>query len=229
MTVDVDGPVAVTAGASASGDLWSFVEPEAARRLLEAAVEEFAARGFHATTTRAIAERVGLSPAGLYVHFRSKHQVLVEIVRACHEAALADVKTAIASSGPTPSDQLVTAMEAWVSWHARHPMPARVAQSELRSLEEAAFRSIVVLRRALEEAVESIVVAGQRAREFDGKLEPRSTARGLLSLGIDVSRWYREGDDLSPAEIGRLYAKFGIRMVRADASELGAAAIGGEK
>lgn len=34
---------------------WSEVTPEAARRLLVAAVEAFAERGYHATTTRDIA------------------------------------------------------------------------------------------------------------------------------------------------------------------------------
>lgn len=201
---------------SATQHIWSFIEPDAARRLLEAAIEEFAARGFHATTTRAIAERVGLSPAALYVHFRSKHEVLFQIVRACHETALADVEAAVASSAPAPTQQLAAAMGAFVSWHARHPMPARVAQSELRSLDVAAFRSIVRLRRALEDVTESIVRAGQQAGEFDQQLDPRSTTRALLSLGIDISRWYRAANDLAPDEIGRLYAKFGTRMVRPD-------------
>jgi AcrR family transcriptional regulator len=212
----VNDRVEPTSATPAARQIWSFVEPEAARRLLEAAIEEFAARGFHATTTRAIAERVGLSPAALYIHFRSKHEVLFQIVRACHETALADVEAAISSAGPTPTAQLAAAMGAFVSWHARYPMPARVAQSELRSLDEPAFRSIVRLRRALENAIESIVRAGQQADEFDQQLDPRSTARALLSLGIDISRWYRAAGNLPPDEIGRLYAKFGTRMVRPD-------------
>lgn len=36
---------------------WSEVTPDAARRLLVAAVEAFAERGYHATTTRDIAGR----------------------------------------------------------------------------------------------------------------------------------------------------------------------------
>ena len=39
---------------------------------IDAAADAFADKGFHATTTRDIASRAGLSPAGVYVHFASK-------------------------------------------------------------------------------------------------------------------------------------------------------------
>lgn len=42
---------------------------------MEAAADAFAAKGFHATTTRDIAGRAGLSPAGVYVHFASKEDL----------------------------------------------------------------------------------------------------------------------------------------------------------
>src|SRR5690606_25495504 len=42
---------------------------EVARRLVASAVESFARRGYHATTTRDISVGAGLSPAALYVHF----------------------------------------------------------------------------------------------------------------------------------------------------------------
>lgn len=183
--------------------------------MLRAAVEEFASRGFHATTTRGIAERVGLSPAALYVHFPSKHHVLFEIVRACHESALADVRAATESTSGA-ADQIAAAIGAFASWHARYPMAARVAQSELRSLDDSAFRVIADLRDRLEGIVGRIVEDGQAAGEFDRELEPRTATRALLSLGIDVSRWFRAEGPLSPADVGRLYAEFAKRILRAD-------------
>jgi len=72
-----------------SQGLWNPELGDVDRRLLTSAVRCFAANGYHATTTRDIAAGVGLSPAALYVHFPSKELVLFEIMRACHEAALA--------------------------------------------------------------------------------------------------------------------------------------------
>ncbi len=41
-------------------------------RLREAAIEAFARKGFHGTTTRDISTAAGMSPAALYVHYPSK-------------------------------------------------------------------------------------------------------------------------------------------------------------
>ncbi len=48
------------------------IEPASARALVAASVECFAELGFHATTTRDISSRAGLSPAAVYYHFPSK-------------------------------------------------------------------------------------------------------------------------------------------------------------
>jgi AcrR family transcriptional regulator len=55
---------------------------ETRTRILDAALDLFAARGFQGTTTRDIAARAGLSDAGLYAHFGSKQEVFHELFRA---------------------------------------------------------------------------------------------------------------------------------------------------
>ena len=64
------------------------VTPDAARRLLLGAVEAFAERGFHATTTRDIAGRAGMSPAALYIHYKTKEELLFQISRVGHERSV---------------------------------------------------------------------------------------------------------------------------------------------
>lgn len=49
-------------------------------KLLDAALELYAERGYHATQTPDIAERAGMSVGGLYRYFRDKHQVFVELM-----------------------------------------------------------------------------------------------------------------------------------------------------
>ena len=48
---------------------------ETRRRLLDAALELFALRGFEATTVRGIAERVGVRDAAIYAHFDGKQAI----------------------------------------------------------------------------------------------------------------------------------------------------------
>ena len=78
--------------AEADHDLWVDVEPPASRRLLLAALGAFAEHGYFATTTRDIAQRAGLSPAAVYVHYPSKAEMLAQICHRGHAEVLAEIE-----------------------------------------------------------------------------------------------------------------------------------------
>lgn len=48
--------------------------------ILDAAAQLFAAQGYQETTTRQIADRVGIKQASLYYHFAEKHDIVVELL-----------------------------------------------------------------------------------------------------------------------------------------------------
>ncbi|TLX56882.1 TetR family transcriptional regulator [Stutzerimonas nosocomialis] len=50
------------------------------RQILDAALEEFSAVGFQGATVEKIAQRVGLTKAGLYAHFMSKDAIFDELL-----------------------------------------------------------------------------------------------------------------------------------------------------
>src|SRR3954452_762906 len=102
-------------------------------RLLAAAVEAFAEKGFHGTTTRDVAAAAGMSPAALYVHHRSKEELLHLISRSGHEDTLRLVQHAIASSDD-PATALRTVIHDFAVHHARHHTSARIVNYELAAL-----------------------------------------------------------------------------------------------
>lgn len=61
----------------------------AREEILDAAAELFAQRGYAATSTRSIAERVGIRQASLYYHFDNKEQILAELLEATVRPSLA--------------------------------------------------------------------------------------------------------------------------------------------
>ncbi|MEV6262549.1 TetR/AcrR family transcriptional regulator [Streptomyces sp. NPDC051784] len=192
---------------------WSEVTPEAARRLLVAAVEAFAERGYHATTTRDIAGRAGMSPAALYIHYKTKEELLHRISRIGHDRALLLLEDAAAKDG-TAAERLADAVRSFVSWHAERHTTARVVQYELEALGEEHRAEIVALRRRSDGAVRGIIDDGVRAGEFDVADIP-GTALAVLSLCIDVARWFNVRGSRTPEEVGELYAGLVLRMVGA--------------
>jgi AcrR family transcriptional regulator len=195
---------------------WAEVTPDAARRLLIAAVEAFAERGYHATTTRDIASRAGMSPAALYIHYRTKEDLLLRISRIGHEKALEILKEAAAAEG-TASERLSEAVRSFVRWHAARHLTARVVQYELDSLGEEHRPEIVALRRESDATVREIINDGVKAGEFDVPDVPGTTL-AVLSLCIDVARWFNTEGRRTPDEVGALYADLVLRMVGARVS-----------
>ncbi|WP_371615138.1 TetR/AcrR family transcriptional regulator [Streptomyces sp. NBC_00454] len=192
---------------------WSEVTPDAARRLLVAAVEAFAERGYHATTTRDIAGRAGMSPAALYIHYKTKEELLHRISRIGHDKALEILDTA--ASGPgTAAERLDVAVRAFVRWHAAHHTTARVVQYELDALGPEHRSEIVALRRQSDAAIRRILSDGVAAGEFDVPDVPGTTL-AVLSLCIDVARWFSAEGRRTPDEVGALYAGLVLRMVAA--------------
>jgi AcrR family transcriptional regulator len=184
---------------------------ETRERLLEAAVAAFAERGFHGTTTRDIASAAGMSPAAVYVHHKSKEELLHLISRTGHERTLHLVRTAIASESD-PAGQLAAVVRTFAVHHARAHTSARIVNYELAALSDDALREIKQLRRAINGEIRALVERGVQAGAFDTP-NPSMAATALLSLGIDIGRWYRDEGAWSPEEIGDFYADLALRMV----------------
>ncbi|MCM2578208.1 TetR/AcrR family transcriptional regulator [Streptomyces meridianus] len=192
---------------------WAEVTPDAARRLVTAAVHAFAERGYHATTTRDIAGRAGMSPAALYIHYKTKEELLFQISSVGHRLALGILEDAVDADG-TPAERLANAVRSFVRWHAEHHTTARVVQYELGALSEEHYAEIVGLRRDVDGAVRSILQDGVDAADFDVPDLPGTTL-AVLSLCIDVARWFSADGRRSPDEVGLLYADLVLRMVGA--------------
>ncbi|MFD5032583.1 TetR/AcrR family transcriptional regulator [Streptomyces sp. NPDC058220] len=190
---------------------WGEVTPEAARKLLVAAVEAFAERGYHATTTRDIAGRAGMSPAALYIHYKTKEELLHRISRIGHDKAL-EILTAAADREGTAAERLAEAVRSFVRWHAERHTTARVVQYELDALGDEHRVEIVELRRRSDAVVRRILGDGVRDGEFDVPDVPGTTL-AVLSLCIDVARWFNAAGRRTPDEVGALYADLVLRMV----------------
>jgi AcrR family transcriptional regulator len=199
---------------SLSAELWPEVQPEAARRLMLAGVESFARQGYHATTTRDIASGAGMSPAALYVHFPSKAALLFAISRSGHEKTLALVEDVLARV-TEPVERIQLIVEDFTAWHARRHTVARVVQYELQALPEDEYEVVAELRRRIERLVREVITEGAEAGVFTVS-NPRTAARAVLSLGVDVARWYNERSRQTPVGLGREYGELVLRMLGAN-------------
>jgi AcrR family transcriptional regulator len=197
--------------ASSTRSLREIRSDDTRERLLDAALECFASKGFHATTTRDISTGAGVSPAALYVHFKSKEDLLYQLSIVGHSRILDRMRRAIAG-GSTPREKLVAVVRAFVLWQLQTHTRSRVNNHEYAALSAAHHREVSALRRTIEEEMRRVVEAGVASGDFVTK-KPDMTAVALLSLGIDTNRWYREGGKWSADEIADHYCDLALGML----------------
>jgi len=193
---------------SAVGDV-----ADTAVRIMLAAADAFAERGFHATTTRDISSRAGLSPAGVYVHFASKEVLLFELSRRGHERAR-DLLVAAAEAAASPTDALRAIIGGFSRWHAEHYELGRIVQFEFRHLRPEHRDAVLGLRKEIDQVVAGVLREGVETGEFEVTDVP-ATALALLSMAIDVARWYTPDVRRTPEAIEVTYGELAVRLVRA--------------
>jgi AcrR family transcriptional regulator len=186
---------------------------DTAVRIMLAAADAFADRGFHATTTRDIASRAGLSPAGVYVHFASKEVLLFELSRRGHARAR-DLLVAAADAAPTPTEALRAIVGGFSRWHAEHYELGRIVQFEFRHLSPEHREAVLGLRKEIDNVVAGVLRDGVATGAVEVADVP-GTSLALLSMAIDVARWYAPDVRRTPAHIETSYGDLAVRLVRA--------------
>jgi AcrR family transcriptional regulator len=183
------------------------------RRLLLASLDTFADLGYHGTATRDIARRAQVSAGGLYSHYESKQALLERISRAAHEGMLARMREARAQGG-TPTECLGRIVSTHVRFHAEYNTACRVANYELHSLTPENLKEMRKLRQGMEQVVSEVLLEGTTTGEF--VVQDRAlVTMFILSLGIDVSRWFRPGHRLTPMDLASQYQGLVLQAIKA--------------
>ena len=187
--------------------------PAGYRRMFLAAIEAFAERGFHATSTRDIAARAGMSPAALYIHFGSKEDVLFRIATSALDLTR-EVVTAAASGLVKPADRLYSEVRALTAWHAVQGASARVVLYQLDALTPEHLAEVAGKKRAVDRVVRGTIADGVANGDFDVPDIAMATV-AVMSLCLDTARWYRSGQRRTAGEIADLNAQAALRIVGA--------------
>lgn len=185
----------------------------ARQRLLDAAVESFADKGFTGTTTRDIAARAGMSPAAVYVHHASKEDLLYAVSLTGHRAALDNLEKSYRSSDDA-IERIHNMVYDFTQWHADNSRVGRIVQYEFHALTAEHRKEIAMLRKGIEEEMRRALEVGIEEKRVQTDDIP-GTALALLSLGIDVVRWFEPGGSRRAEDLAALYANLAIRMVTA--------------
>ena len=165
------------------------------RQLLDAAMEVFVARGYHAAAMDEIAERAGVSKPVLYQHFPGKQELYLALLDESVETLIGAVADAIRST--TDNRQRVTAtFTAYFEYVAEH-------SGTFRLVFESDFTSEPAVRARLAEADRVCAdLISQVIKEDAGLADDEAylLSIGLLGMAQVSARYWLNTGDAIPRE-----------------------------
>ena len=169
----------------------------------------FAARGYAAVSMREIADAVGIRVGGLYNHFATKQDILLDLMT----RHLNELLAAWDNTDPVgeAADERLTAFARFhIRFHFEKPDAVFIAYMELRNLEPENFAAVEALRRDYEGRLKAIFEAGRD----DFCLEDSAVAtRAMIAMLTGVTTWYRPGGRLSIDEVEEIYINMARRSL----------------
>jgi AcrR family transcriptional regulator len=185
-----------------------------------AAFAQFAERGYPVVTVRDIMKACGLTQGALYNHFKSKDELLHDIIASTQGELERICQQAVAQAGDDPRAKLAAFVRVYVMRHCRLRVEALVANREIGWLGADRVADIRRSRRAIRDIVVGILKDGVDRGLFDppqvdGRSDLKAMAMALLDQCTHVSMWYGPGGDLGEEQMAKLYADMALRAVGA--------------
>jgi AcrR family transcriptional regulator len=167
--------------------------------ILEAAVQNFSQKGFHATSMQDIAQSVNLRKASLYHHVSSKQEILVELLDQALDILIQQMQE-VSELSLAPDKKLRLAIKEYLTTLISHRDRASVLLLEHRSLDSEYQSRHIPRRDKFEDLWRGIIIEGAYQGTFVCQ-DPALVTRALLGMINWTITWYKPGGPLSAEQI----------------------------
>lgn len=170
--------------------------PEANRaRIVQAAIEEFAARGFKGASMDAIAARTHTTRALINYYFGSKEKLYIAVLEQSY-GGIRDAEAQLELDDLPAADAIRRIVEFTYNYYLTHPSFVRlvVAENQARGRHMRKSKAMRTLNRPIIELLTRVIERGQAEGRFRRGVDPIEVHKAIAALGIfNVSNQYTFG------------------------------------
>lgn len=191
---------------------WHDFEPVPLDPILESSLAAFTEFGYHGSSVRDIANRVGVTVPTLYYHYQSKQGLMLALLQASSQDLISRTGHALNEAGPHPLHRFVDLVDCTVRFMCHRRRLARL-DAESRYLDEGARAIYAAPRKQVERQFLDVLQHGVETGTFRVD-HPVDVNRALLGTFQSIAMWYRKDGELSPSDIAARYLEFSLDAVR---------------
>ncbi|MFI9402989.1 TetR/AcrR family transcriptional regulator [Nocardia sp. NPDC052316] len=173
------------------------------QRIVRAAVELFAEKGFHGTGVAEIGDRADVQRGALYYHIGSKEELLWQILHDYIQLMLVDAERITASSDD-PITKLRKLIHSHVGLIIDHRREVAIQLRDVGALSGARGAELQELRDRVQHCWQRVIDAGHAAGLL--RTDDHVVTNSVLGMLNMVTFWYRPHGEHSPAEIADILA-----------------------
>jgi len=158
--------------------------------IIDAAAAVFAEKGYHGSSTKDIADRLGIRQGSLYYYFESKESALEEVCKIGVDGFVQRLEAILARDVP-PEEMLRAAVHNHLQPLEDRPNYVRVFQRERHELPAARRRKISMAAAHYEKLLQTMFERGVAQGAFRKDLDCRLATLALLGMCNAVSEWHK--------------------------------------
>jgi AcrR family transcriptional regulator len=175
--------------------------PDLRARVLDAAVELFAAQGYDGTSVTQVITRAGVAKGGFYHHFASKEALLYEVYGDLITRQLQNMDAILARGRPA-AETLRALVRDLVETTAASARPALVFWREMNKLGDDHAQEYRRARRRYHDTVKRLVRDAQATGEFAAVAGADTVTFTIFGFVNELPLWYRPNGRKRPAQLG---------------------------
>ncbi|HYA34082.1 MAG TPA: TetR/AcrR family transcriptional regulator [Candidatus Binataceae bacterium] len=181
------------------------------KRILDAAAKVLARRGYSGAQMSEIAEEAGTLAGSLYYHFKSREDLIEQVLREGVTSAFARTREIVEAlpAAASARERLEAAIRAHLKFQLVESDYARGAVRSMGHYPDDMWARTNSQFRSYGRFFDSLIGAAQKARQIDPEINRSALRMLILGAANWAPEWYRSGGTLSAEEIADLL----VRMV----------------
>lgn len=174
--------------------------------ILRRSAELFASRGVARTSIGDISEAVGVKREAIYYYFKSRNDILVDIILAPSKSLLMNLNRLLRSN-ISSADKLQSAIEIHLDAYNPSYIEMSIALKEDHfAVPDVKLKQLKRIWAEYEALWQKLIAEGQASGEFKKEADPKLAAYALLGMCNWVARWYTPGKAITIPQITGTFA-----------------------